>query len=371
MKNTNIKIPSLQSLEWENYSIEDRDSIIFDLMMKQFRFNKKNVPFYKKYYQYIEESQLDSYSSFIENLPLITKTILKKINSPYEFIGENISLNNDKIYLHRGTGGTTGRPTSIFYSKNDWLSAIFASNRIFYTKFKKEFNARSLIAFNNYNQSHIAGPIFNAMIHDFHGITINRHFNASDEEALKELCFHRCNLIISPAISSTKGGTIETLLSADASTNTNYINGDNIKYLFLSSTNLTKELYDELISLGIKNIFCFYGSTEILPIAISCEHDPFKLHLVEGHIYANVIDSNQKILSNGERGMLIAGKIASATNDQSFVPAQGNTFMNYLIGDEVTLLTEPCSCGRNTRCITNIKRKLYKDDKVSSGCQVW
>jgi phenylacetate-coenzyme A ligase PaaK-like adenylate-forming protein len=365
------KTPCISSLEWEHYNIEERDKIIFGLLKKQFQFNKKNVPFYKKFYKNIDELSLNGYSSSIAQIPVLTKSILKNINSPYEFINEETFRNLRQVYLHRGTGGTTGRPTSVFYSNEDWRAALYASNRLFYPRLNQDFNSDKVIAFNNYNQGHIAGAIFNYMVQDLNGLAINRNFNSTDEEALKQICYHRCNLIISPPISTSKGGTIESLLAIDAATNTNYVNGDNIKYLFLSSTNLTPDLYEELVSLGIKNIFCFYGSTEILPIAISCENDPFKFHFIEGHIYANAINSNHELVANGERGMLIAGRIASVTNDGNIVPAQANTFMNYLLGDEVTLSTENCSCGRTTRSITNIERKLDIDYKISSGCQTW
>jgi phenylacetate-coenzyme A ligase PaaK-like adenylate-forming protein len=355
---------------WEYLNISERDEILFKLAMQQLKFNKSQIKFFNNFYSNIDFSTLDTFQDLIENVPLLTKEILQKINDPFALMPDHCLLSKpNKIKVHRGTGGTTGKPFNMFYTDEEWESAIFASNKLIEHVFQ-HLNS-PLIAFNNYNQGHISGLIFNDQVKALGSITVNRHFKADDEQALAQIIEHRCNMLICPPTSSKKGGTLESLLDIDTSNGSNYINGKNIHYLFLSSTGLTHALYDEIKSLGIQHIFCFYGSTEVLPIALSCEKNPFDYHIIDGTNYAVVINDQQKMVANGERGMLVAGRIATFDSNARTKPVECIPLMNYILGDEVTISYDECECGKRLRTISNIERKLHTIEKLNTGCEAW
>ncbi len=368
-----MKETSMGHLNFDNDSIdfiatEDRKKLIFTLFKNQFLHNKMNVAFYNKLYHNMDGQTLQTFEDCIEKVPTINKEDIRNLESPYDLLDNYLKSNMNKIYLYRGTGGTTGEPTSMFFTYNDWKAILGAMTRAL--KELKSLN-KPIIAFNGYNQGHISGPIFDDTVRKIGGLSITRNFGNSDEEAVRQLKRHKCNLIIAPPVSTHKGGSVESLLEADTKLGLNYINGDNIDVLFCSSTNLTKELYKELKDLGIKYIYNYYGSTDVLPTAISCQESPFDLHVLFGHIALFVINNGQEHVSSNERGLVISSRIASYSNFNNVTVNQGTQLLNYHVGDEVTFIDEPCKCGRTTPRIKDIHRVSFTQDKIESGCEHW
>ena len=345
-----------------------RKEIIFDLFKRQFLHNRENIPFYSKLYGHIDSDEIKSYEDCIEKIPLITKINLRNLKSPYDLTSYKIQNNFDKIYIHRGTGGTTGEPVSMLFSYNDWQAILGGMTRSL--KEIKELK-KHIVAYNGYHQGHISGPIFDDTIRKIGGTPVTRNFNSTDEQALKLMIKHRCNLIIAPSISTHKGGSVEDLLEIDAKLGLNYINGKNIDCIFCSSTNLTKELYTELMELGIKYIYNYYGSTDVLPTAISCQENPLDLHILPGHIAIFVVGKDGKHVKNGERGLVVASRIGSYDESGDISVNEATQIMNFHVGDEVTFIDEPCSCGRTTPRIRDVKRVSFIKEKLESGCEVW
>jgi len=370
---TQLDKPFIKNLDFDQDRIDfmdaqERKELIFTLFKNQFIFNKKSIPFYNNLYKDISEDSLSTLNDCIELVPAINKDMIRNLESPYDLLDDNIKNNLHKIYLHRGTGGTTGEPTNMFFSYNDWRAILGAMTRPV-----KELRAlnKQIIAFNGYNQGHISGPIFDDTIRKIGGTSISRNFGSTDEQAVKQMKKHMCNLIIAPPTSTHKGGSVEALLDVDAKLGLNYINGENIDVIFCSSTNLTKELYKELKNLGIKYIYNYYGSTDVLPTAISCQVNPFDLHILSGHIALFVVDNNQKHVSSNQRGLVISSKIASYDDSGNASTNEGTQLLNFHVGDEVTFVDEPCTCGRTTPRIRDIKRVSFLQDKLESGCEQW
>lgn len=347
---------------------ELRKKTIFSLFKKQFIHNKNEVDFYAKLYQNTSEDQLASFEDCIEKVPTLTKDQIRNLNSPYNLLGKEFRKNLNRIHLHRGTGGTTGEPTSMFFSRNDWEAVLGGMTRSL-TELRSL--QEDIVAFNGYNQGHISGPIFDDTIRRIGGIPITRNFGCSDEQALRQMKKHRCNLIIAPPITTHKGGSIESLLDVDAKLGLNYITGEHVHTIFCSSTQLTKELFEELKDLGIRNIYNYYGSTDVLPTAISCQHNPSDLHILFGHIALFVINEKQEHVKNGERGLVVAGRIGSYDDKGVVIPNQATQLLNFHVGDEVTFIDTPCPCGRTTPRIRRVKRVHHVQDKLEGGCEHW
>src|SRR3989344_4806523 len=180
---------SLNDPKWEFLTIKEREEKIFPLFRSQFLHNKLKIPFYRRYYRDTNEANIGDYQGCVKNIPALIKNSIRSL-SPYDLIPDD---GLKKIFIHRGTGGTTGEPTSVFYSKNDWQAAIFGANRMLYEPISGI--DIPLISFNNYNQGHVSGPIFDDMVKDLGGIPIKRNFGSSDENAVHQMKKHKCNLI--------------------------------------------------------------------------------------------------------------------------------------------------------------------------------
>ena len=95
------------------------------------------------------------------------------------------------------------------------------------------------------------------------------------------------------------------------------------------------------------------------------------MHILSGHIALFVVDNNQKHVSSNQRGLVISSKIASYDDSGNASTNEGTQLLNFHVGDEVTFVDEPCTCGRTTPRIRDIKRVSFLQDKLESGCEQW
>lgn len=346
---------------------KERQKLLTILFRNQVAFMKQQVPYYAHHYKNVDPKKIQSFDDCL-TIPTLMKDDIRNLASPYDLLPTSIRSDFSKVYLYRGTGGTTGEPTSMFFSYNDWQAILGGMSRSLQElkKLKKQ-----IICFNGYNQGHISGPIFDDTIRKIGDMPIARHFGSDDERAIRQMVRHKCNMIIAPPISTHKGGSVENLLEADAKLGTNYINGKNIDCIFCSSTNLTQEVYKELQELGIKLIYNYYGSTDALPTAISCQASPFDLHILQGHISLFVKGKDHKHVKSGQRGLVIAGRTASYDAKGLPTTNEATQLLNYHVGDEVTFIDEPCSCGRTSPRIKDVQRVSFIQDKLEGGCEHW
>ncbi|MEO0443837.1 MAG: phosphopantetheine-binding protein, partial [Pseudomonadota bacterium] len=99
-----------------------------------------------------------------------------------------------------------------------------------------------------------------------------------------------------------------------------------------------------------------YGCAEVGPAATECEcNDGF--HLIQGHIYTEVIDEKtRRHVNNGERGLVVHTGLR-----------HGSRYVRYVVGDEATFVTDPCQCGRTSPRIKDVVRVMEKD-RLMQGC---
>jgi phenylacetate-CoA ligase len=359
-------IKNFRDIAIDTISPKEREAFLNKLVSNQVAYAYKNIPFYKKMMQdrKIDPTKINTIKDFRKHIPVLTKTTIRNAG-PYALINIEECYKNSKIYLNRSSGGTTGEPTGFFWTEDDWNAVVETMVRgMSDIKIKTR-----IIAFNGYNQGHIAGPIYDDTVRMLNGLTIPRHFKADDPTALKQMIKFKSNTLIAPPTSgSGKGGSVEDLLNADTQ---NYINSKNIQMILHSSTPMTDELFDELYSLGIKAIVNSYGSTDALPTAISCLSDPRAMHITNGNVLLEVINDKGEHVASGERGHLIASRIASSSKNGISIN-QGSQVLRYSVGDDATYIDEgKCKCGKNTPKIKDIKRVANTQDKIEGGCEVW
>jgi len=334
-------------------------------LLQQVTFVKQFVPYYKSAFRNISFVNVES---FVEQLPILTKAVVRA-NSPFDFLSEEILRDPSQIYLQRSTGGTTGIPTSFFYTADDWRLIT----KIHQQAFKEHLKLidTPLRAMNCYSQDHVSGPAFGASLLGLGVLVANRSLRPTMEQLLDEIVLHKCNMIIAPPQSSHKGGTISDLLEVDAHRKNPYINGKNIKCLLISSTLLDKELLDELKSLGITNIINCYGSTEAFPIAISVPGDPLNFKITEGHVKTFFINSNGKEARSEERGIVVTSRIAGLDLNRNLTLSKSSSLIHYFNDDEVLYYERKNCDGEVERFLTDAVRIQNIEEKLASGCQVW
>lgn len=353
--------------EFDYLSTDARDDLVGRALKRQIKNLRHNFEFYKKFYDGFENLERYSLEDIVNVLPKLTKRLLRNL-APLALLPDTLFSDPANLpYVQKNTGGSSGHAVQIFYTKRDWEHALYAHQRFLTEVFS--MTKKNVIAYNNYSHGHIAGPVFSQAVSISGGLAINRGFNIDETQALQELCKLKCNMIIAPPDSTHKGGTLRSLLDEDASSGTNYINGDNIYMVLTSSLPLTDSLRDELYSLGIKKVMNFYGQTEVMPLAVSCPDNSSELHVCEGHAYVAIVDANFRPIKNGERGMIITGRINALDADNAVSNSTG--ILNYITGDTATLITDNCQCGRTTSRIVNVTRELDIESKLSSGCQTW
>ncbi|HSU72380.1 MAG TPA: hypothetical protein VLJ21_00845 [Candidatus Binatia bacterium] len=352
---------------WETLSRPKRSTLVTELIVQQLEFARNEVPFYARLYRSVKTGDLTDLDDCAAHIPTVTKQQIRQLPSPYDLLPRSIRAHPSKLWLHRGTGGTTGTPTSVFFTKGDFDANIDGNFRV--TRLAKP--AGQLIAFDGYNQGHISGPYFDEVARRLGAFTITRNFGSVDAQAIQQMKLHECNCIIGPPVSTHKGGSIQDLLEADVTTGTNYINGDRIKLLIMSSTGITRDLYEELVQNGIKAMVNIYGSTDVCTTAVSPPYDPFELILTFGHNAPFVIRPGQGQVNNNERGLLIASRIGSYDEHGNVIPNQGTQLLNFHLGDDV-LYRDRCSVeGWTLPGISDVKRVLAPNEKLEAGCEVW
>jgi len=204
---------SIEALTEKQISSLDRAAAL----TAQLRFNYLNVPACRNMYSKISLLDGVDFATAIQSIPVITKEIFQS-NSALDLLPHINGKPIGPFAAHRMTGGTTSTPGSVFYSQTDWDRAVAVHHQTFFSRLSGISEVR---AFNNYNQGHISGPIFSAGISGPTSLCVNRGFRSDNDQALKEIIAHRCNVLIAPPSSTAKGGTLEDLLEADARAGSN------------------------------------------------------------------------------------------------------------------------------------------------------
>lgn len=360
--------PDFGNTAWDTMPKAKRDALITELTKSQVQFMKDQVPFYTKFYGSVDIHNLVDIKDCAMRIPALLKDQIRALPSPYELLPKIVRSQLGVISLHRGTGGTTGRPTSVFFTESDW-NGIMSGNARQISKIAPK--SKPFIAFNGYNQGHISGPYFDSVVRKLGALTISRNFGCSDDDAVKQMAYHQANLIIAPAVTTHKGGSFENLLDADARSGTNFINGDNVDTLLCSSTGITRDLYQEIKALGIKHVVNMYGSTDVGAVANSPPENPFELRIDFGHSATFVVDPKQNPVADGQRGLLISSRIGGLDADGNILPNLGTQLINFHLGDEVTFHDHASDPSITTPWISDVQRVMNIKEKIEGGCERW
>lgn len=134
-----------------------------------------------------------------------------------------------------------------------------------------------------------------------------------------------------------------------------------VKKILTGGTTITQKMKQFLESIWDCEIYDVSGANEVSFLGFECSYHN-GMHLLPGPNYVEVVDDNNKKITNGDEGTILI------TNYNNL----GTPLLRYSVGDVGSILYEPCQCGlvyprlkikgRNTGTITLGGTKLHSSD---------
>jgi phenylacetate-CoA ligase len=327
----------------------DRENFITVALRKQVEFAFRNVPFWRNRFEKagIYPDRINKLKYFTLLPPLSKKEL--RLLSVWELIPK---CSIPRIYRCRGTSGTTGAPTSIFWTQSDWRALVETMTRLL-ENHKPDID---ILAFNGYHQGHAAAPAYDDAIRLLGGISIPRHYLLTDDEfsTLNQLSIFGCNTLIFPERNSSnkRGQTVVELLQQQRQFFSEY----GIQW-WLGSRNLfTEEVRKIATEQGVVSVTNLYGTSEFGTLGVSCRSRPEEYHLALGNVFVEVVDKEGLPVMSGERGRIVCTFIFTSYVDGGLGPHEGSQIFRLDIGDEATFLDGTCECGLSSPRIRDICR---------------
>jgi len=378
-------IPSYFDLQWDTMPKETRDNYALIQAKNTALFAKKHVPFYRIHFQSITDEEIMNISSLQEfafKLPVTTKKHLSE-NDAYDFLPDSVKIEE---MINKGTGGTTGKPVTIYYSQSDWKAMSQHIARSIRFDFRNNLDdLKGLKVVGMYHGDHVTNDVYRDGLKLLGVHLSGRVSTKKDAQSNYDFLQHqKPNGILAPPADpsnkQTKGITLDEFLRSDAKNSSEFAyrfnNNINHKFklIFWSSMPLPKPMFDYMSNhLNIPYIQGQYGSTECCPTGATCKFHPREFHLGYGPTLVSLIHPTEKrLVGENERGHILVTKTGGTYNGKNIVPT-GTFIINLRTGDSAVLKNvngEQCNCGRNTPILTNLKRIEYIEVKADAGCQV-
>lgn len=387
-------IPEYDDISWDTMNPADRERLALYQAKKTALFAKEFVPFYKEHFKSISISQIENINSLEEfalTMPPTTKEHLTH-NSSLSFLPilkDGFSPIRPGM-INKGTGGSTGRPVTIWFSPEDWRAMaqhIARSIKFDFRHSLDKLRGRKVLGL--YHGDHVTNDIYRLGLKLLGMHLISRVSTKVDVRSNYDFLQEtRPNGLLAPPggfdENQTKGITLKEILKLDSRNfheKAYRLNNDyNPKFemLLWSSMPLPGDMYNYLKNhLKIPYIQGQYGSTEICPTGATCEHHPYSFHLGYGPNVVNVIHpSGKRLVGEGEKGHLLVTKSAGlhiSNGKRLRIVPLGTNLINFRTGDDASLTNvngEGCYCGRNTPILSNLERKENVRSKLLFGCQV-
>jgi phenylacetate-CoA ligase len=298
----------------------------------------ENVPFYKKLYdKYAVRPEEIKDIRDISRLPLVTREDVRKA-------GNNLlSLQHSKRNLvHGHTSGTTGSPLSFYWDKRtciytnaaDWRQKLWAG--VCYGDRIALYLGRTIVSTNRTEP-----PFWQK--DRIHNMLWMSSFHLSEEN----LSYHFAKLRkYCPVAIEGYPSTIYILAKYLKSIGKTFP----VKAIFTSSETLLP-LQRELIEDRFKcNVFDFFGMAERVAFATQCS-EAQEYHLSFEYAINEVVNSDGKIVGNGEEGYLVGTSLLN----------YGMPFIRYRSSDITAITHGQCACGRY---MPRLKGVTTKDEDI-------
>lgn len=301
------------------------NSKVLDQVVETIRYAVKNAPFYQRHFSKNTLEQLN-WKGF-KSLPFTTKEDLSQNNRDFLCVPAN------QIAEYVTTSGTSGKPVTIYLTKNDLLR--LAKNE------KESFELTGAKA----------GDLFQLMT------TIDKQFMAGLAYYLGVQELNAGMIRIGPGVPALQWNSIlenkPTILIAVPSFLVNLIDyakqngidvnqtsvrsaiciGEPIREDDLSENVLAKRIHSDW---NIE-LFSTYASTEMGAAFTECSGHQGG-HLNEDLIYLEILDDEGNEVAHGEKGEIVVTTLGT----------EGTPLIRYKTGDVARIYRGACSCGRTS-----------------------
>jgi phenylacetate-CoA ligase len=329
--------------------LDDQELFTTVALRNQIRFAWNQVPFWhRRFIEYeVDPEKINSLTDFAR-LPPLSKEELRRL-SPWEFVPQSSRAH---LYICRSTSGTTGSPTSSFWTRPDWRAMSETVARLL----QLHRPVIDIVSFNGYHQGHAAALAYDDAIRLLGGICIPRHYLADDEAStLAQIQTFGCNTLILAQRSGLKksGRTVEDMLRYQP----DFFSQCKLRWWLGSSSPFTKEVCEIANQQGVISTTNFYGSSELGFLGVSCQNNPDEFHLLLGHVFVEVVDQEGFPVSSGQRGRIVATRLVASHADNGLGPHEGSQFLRLDNQDEAMFLNGKCACGLSSPRIRDICRR--------------
>ena len=322
----------------------------------------------------VKVDQLRSYDDF-RRLPLLGPEEVRAI-PPFQLLPDRYQAAaasprgfdgfpaRDRIAKIFQTSSSTGFPKTSVYTLDDWE----AQQSIIPRQHRHIPREKCSRIFNCFNPGHFGGKYIEDAFNRYGSVVVPRHFtHTSPAEIVAQLArgipgVGSFNALAGPPWTPgpSKGASVDDLLNADLDN----VIGREIRLIRTSGAptdlpelRLRERVWEanDLAGAPRTEFMELYGCQEVgLPIS-ECEKG--ELHIHQGLVYVEIVDEKTgRHVGPEERGLVAFTGIR-----------HGSRFIRYLIGDEATYLTAPCTCVRTSPRIRKIRR-VTELERLRGGC---
>lgn len=365
------------STAWEFMDPTRRDKMLAGMFRRTLARAMQVMPIYQTSagYNNVKPSAFDSMGDLAE-LPLLVKDGDHGFREAVRTDPSLLRPTDIKVsmtpYLSGGTGideTTAGKPTPTWISMDDLdLESRALASRCFVPG---GFHA-CMRVMNFYNLAHKGGQEIMMALHHLGVVTVMpRRPEDSLEQCVDYMTRFNINGVMAVPKSpkdrngAPKGGSVsfESLYLANAG----LFGADAlVKNAFVTGFQIPGYVEQLAEQKGIR-MFTTWGASEAIPGATSTVLGPQErvckfnsMHLTYFPHYLSVMNLAQgRACRPGEEGLLLVTTIAR----------QGTIWINYVIGDKATVISDACPCGRTTPVIGDIRRVDNPSELALGGCR--
>lgn len=339
----------LELIAHENWSQDELKAYNFKRRVEILKFAYENTEFYRKLYDAagINPENVKTEEDW-NKVPIVTKQMIAEYSSEFE-VKDAI----DKYGFVANTGGSTGKPLRVFRDKRFFWQApywrfygwhigrklgnvgldtfVWGMDDASIDRSKYRFTEREWV-----QRSVSFWPI------QFYNVSPYAEFTDTVAGFVEELAKSPCAKIYAYA------GGLDML--ADYCIG-HGITFDNVAFIEVCASPLTKVIREKAEKVfGGGKVFDFYGSNEMGPMAIECQHSgsDHHLHLQSDLIHIDLVDDNGCPVVGEEVGTTIV-----TCFDNKVFP-----FVRYNHGDRTHWINKPCDCGLPFPCIAPVRGRV-------------
>ncbi|WP_342438342.1 AMP-binding protein [Paenibacillus sp. FSL L8-0436] len=342
-RESELKLDSLKNLEdTQGLSKEQKKTYIEQKLIKEIHYAAENSHFYSKFYKdnLIDIDSIQKESD-LEKLPFTTKEHLRE-QYPFGLLASSL----EKVSHYAESTGTTGVPTSAYFSQKDWFQ-----NNIYVAYRLMDLFSEDDIAIISapYELSVPAQDLEKTF--DLIGIT------QVACGVLNEFCSWEktVDLIykVQPTIMVASGTRV--LLLSEVAQKMGYCakKDFSVKKILNIGETANQSKAKKIKEIWGADVFNAYGMTETCSLAITCHHG--NMHIMDDRYNYEVIDvqSGHNIKGEGK------GELVITSLENEVMP-----LIRYKTNDQVSISTQPCECG-NTADIMEHYGRI--DDVIRIG----